>query len=113
MLNQKVEEKEKADIREIKKMIDNTKKLINLYNERSLRIDSDIRDMIDQKITIQQDTLDNERTKNEVKKEMEDLEKALLEAKNSLEVGTIKDKEITKEVIRKFSILIFRINKNF
>ena len=84
MLNQKVEEKEKADIREIKKMIDNTKKLINLYNERSLRIDSDIRDMIDQKITIQQDTLDNERTKNEVKKEMEDLEKALLEAKNSL-----------------------------
>ena len=98
VLQQKVEEKEKIDIAEIKKRTDNIKTLINLYKGRISRCERDCENMIEHKMDVQQETLDEEQKNQMGNKEYEEMKIDFKEIKSGLELYLIQEKENKDQV---------------
>jgi hypothetical protein len=93
VLQQKVEEKEKLDIAEMKKRTEGIKTLIALFHERISRCERECENMIEAKMDVQQRTLDEEQKQQMSEKEYEELKANYKEIRSGLELYLIQEKE--------------------
>lgn len=102
VLQQKVEEKEKLDISEMKKRTENLKNLIKLYKDRVTRCERESENLIEAKMDVQQKTLDEEQKKQMCDKELEEMKTNYKEIRSGLELYLIQEKENKNQVKFRF-----------
>jgi len=93
-----VEEKEKIDIGEMKKRIDTVKTLIDLYKKRVARCERESENLIEEKMDVQQKTLDEEQKNQIESKDLEEMKVYYKEIKSGLELYVIQEKENKNQV---------------
>ena len=115
VIEQKVKEKEQKEIRDISKQIQETHKLQNMMKERIRTATESIDTMSGDKVTMQQEFLDQEQQDYRLTKELKDLQEKVLEYKNKIEDFKLRLRHLEPEVaqtetdVRKTDALIPRI----
>lgn len=86
------------DIQEIKKKTDNLKNLIDLFKKRIARCERENESLIEQKMEVYEQTLEEEQTKESLIKNLEELKEKYKNLVIEKEINDIKGKENRTEV---------------
>lgn len=94
IIQQKVKEKEEADIREKNKEIENVRKTRTLLEQRIQQEEDEIERISQDKVTLQQDIIDQDQTKEKLAKDLDMMKKSCHELVVTFDFLTNKEKEL-------------------